>query len=1244
MAKSYEVGLIIKGDSKGGVQALKATQAELDRVNRSQLNAAGSASRFGKVANQGFMSISKSAATMAAGIAGTLISVKALTDGFQKVLSVGEQYERMQLRAEALIQATGGAAQLSSKQLIQLSEDVALNTLQSVEGVSKAVNVMQTFKSVSGTTFKQAIALSADLATVMGGDITSSAKQLGKALEDPVQGVTALREAGVTFTADQRNVIRALVETGKQAEAQKIILGELEKQVGGVGENEAKGLSGAYDTLAQRFDEFALALNNATGAGENWTEFVNRMARGLNFATKEIKAANEEIDEAEKLFNKAKELQDKIEDLEAAGTKMAAFKVPQLKAEREAILKLLDKELEKRSQLEQQQYDAYQAERQAKEDAAKLAQQAIRDQEEFNASVAEFDKAFERVEEEIRATEAAEAKLRKERKANIKTNGLYVETLEFEYELLQLSDRERYIQINLRKLNAEATEAERQKVRELAGAIYEENAAVESNQKALKESADYADDYAKAWENAIERIDESFADAWKGAFDSFEDFSDSLLKSFENLAAEIAHINITKPLTDQLTGALKGTGGLNLGLSGLFGGSDATNLGKGGQSVVGADAALGQSGLGALQGGFIAAGATLTANAIATVFDDNASNARRRNNLAALTGGLGFLLPSSIFGKPTDSTQITNYDLGTGLTNQNGSLTGDKFSQENRDAADYAALVAYNLADYLQGKTGNQIADSLGIVVGNRDGIRAEINGEEIARGTDAGAVLSTLTDELMRLSGISGEVYKSLSQDGEELYQTLIRVDDQFVVVSAITDKLNLNFGALGDAGLTASDALVLAAGGLESLVAKTDYYYQNFYSEEERLQNIIDSSTSALAEFNESMNTAVSDRDGLRAFVDALDLTTEAGQQAYAAALDLAPSLVDLGTATERLAEITAPTLVAMEDAAENWGDAVVQVTEIISEELQKLTNQANDFAGGIARDALISGMSGYEKDVFLLDEWRQTAVEQLQAFTDQGVEILGGPEKVLSDIEKIYAIRLGEIASKYTQSVVIIDEFIESSDDLSDVLADVIDNTEYLAELEQRRTDAINAVSQAYERESSALENTRDQFSDFAKSLRDFDKSLLTGELSTLNPEQQYREARNQFGDLARRAGLGDTDAIAQLQSSGSSFLQESREFQGSAGSYASDFDFVRQTLSNTISLSDRQASNAEQQLEQMKAQVSEIVSLKEEVKTLKEALAVLVQVEREAGSQMIAQQRQTNATLDGLKSNSDLQATA
>lgn len=866
------------------------------------------------------------------------------------------------------------------------------------------------------------------------------------------------------------------------------------------------------------------------------------------------------------------------------------------------------------------------AEQGAAADRAKHADQTLKDYRAQQAGAKSLNDVIAEIPETIGQQSEANKRL--------------IESLKEEYRMMQLSDKERQVQNQLKKLTADATQAERDQVRGLVEQTYDLE---EANKEAAKHAKESSDEYAKAWEKAVERIDESFADAWKGAFDSFESFTDSILDGLKGLAAEIAHINITKPLTDQLAGAFSGGGGLNLGLSGLFGGSGAS-AGKGGQAVIGADAALGQGGLtGALQGGFIAAGATLTANAIATVFDDNASNARRRNNLALLSGGLGALIPSSVFGKPTDSTQKATYDLSTGTVSDAGSLTGSKFSQQNRDAADYAALVAYNLADYLQGKTGNKIADSLGLVVGNRDGIRAEINGSEIARGTDAGAVLSQLTDELLRLSGVSGDVYKSLSQDGEELYQTLIRVDSQFVTVSAITDKLHLNFGALGDAGLTASDALIQAAGGLESLVAKTDYYYQNFYSEQERLQNIIDMSNGALIDFNSSMGSAISDKDGLRAFVDALDLTTEAGQAAYAAALDLAPSLVDLGAAQARLAEITQTAkreLVAMDDVSDMTVGKIAEVTA----EMKKLTEQADAFAGGLSRDALLEGLNGYDRDVFLLEEWKTKAVEQLQAFTDQGVAILGGPETVLANIEKIYGIRLGEINERYTDSVHIVDEYIVATEDLGESISNVIDLSDYLAELERQRADAINDVMSAYERESKVFETTADKFSRFADTLRDFDKELLTGDLSTLNPAAQYSESRSQFSDLAQRAQKGDESAISQLTGAANSFLTESRSFQGSAGNYARDFDFVRQTLANTISTSEKQASNAEQQLAQLKAQVSEIVSLKAEVKTLQEAIAALVQVEREAGNAMIQQQQQTNQTLNGLKSNSDLQRAA
>ena len=74
------------------------------------------------------------------------------------------------------------------------------------------------------------------MSPVLGTDASGSAIQLGKALNDPIKGITALTRVGVTFTEQQKDQITTLVESGKTIDAQKIILGELQKEFGGSAE------------------------------------------------------------------------------------------------------------------------------------------------------------------------------------------------------------------------------------------------------------------------------------------------------------------------------------------------------------------------------------------------------------------------------------------------------------------------------------------------------------------------------------------------------------------------------------------------------------------------------------------------------------------------------------------------------------------------------------------------------------------------------------------------------------------------------------------------------------------------------------------------------------------------------------------------------------------------------------------------------------------------------------------------
>lgn len=99
-----------------------------------------------------------------------------------------------------------------------------------------------TFKELAATSdemggaFDRATIAAVDLAAAGFGSAETNAVQLGKALNDPIAGLTALNRSGITFTEIEREKITALVESGQMLEAQEIILAAIETQVGGTAE------------------------------------------------------------------------------------------------------------------------------------------------------------------------------------------------------------------------------------------------------------------------------------------------------------------------------------------------------------------------------------------------------------------------------------------------------------------------------------------------------------------------------------------------------------------------------------------------------------------------------------------------------------------------------------------------------------------------------------------------------------------------------------------------------------------------------------------------------------------------------------------------------------------------------------------------------------------------------------------------------------------------------------------------
>lgn len=209
---------------------------------------------------------------VAAGIAAT---------GFGLYLKNTIEAEKVQAQLLARIKDTGAAAGRTLQQLNAQADRLQNLTVFDDEAIGNAQAMLLTFKQIQGVNFDEAVEAATDLATVMGTDLTESAKLVGKALNDPIKGMSALSRAGVTFTDDQRKVIESLVKTGDVAGAQRVILDKLAGTMGTAAEAARNTLGGALQGLKNTFDN--LLEGDASGGGIVATkDAVNALNDSLN--------------------------------------------------------------------------------------------------------------------------------------------------------------------------------------------------------------------------------------------------------------------------------------------------------------------------------------------------------------------------------------------------------------------------------------------------------------------------------------------------------------------------------------------------------------------------------------------------------------------------------------------------------------------------------------------------------------------------------------------------------------------------------------------------------------------------------------------------------------------------------------------------------------------------------------------------------------------------------------------------
>ena len=248
MAKPVKV--VVLGDASDAKRAFREIQAEADATG----------SKMQRVGQQ----LSSAGSTLTRGVTLPLVGAAGAA------LHLAGVQEEAEAKLASTFESMGAAAWTNTEALQANASALQEVSTFGDEAIIGMQSVLLTFGNVTdqigegNDIFSQATEIGLDMSAALGQDLQSSAIQLGKALNDPVAGITALSRVGVSFTEQQKEQIRTLAESGDTLGAQKIILQELENQFGGTAEAIANTDSGkmkqAMNSLGDAAESFGAII------------------------------------------------------------------------------------------------------------------------------------------------------------------------------------------------------------------------------------------------------------------------------------------------------------------------------------------------------------------------------------------------------------------------------------------------------------------------------------------------------------------------------------------------------------------------------------------------------------------------------------------------------------------------------------------------------------------------------------------------------------------------------------------------------------------------------------------------------------------------------------------------------------------------------------------------------------------------------------------------------------------------
>ena len=244
----------------------------------------------------------------AAALGGGLVAAAgAAAYGIKESAEAAEEANKVHDQTAAVLKSTGHAANVSQKDVEDLAGAISRKTGIDDEQVQSGSNLLLTFTNIrdevgkGNDIFSQATKAVVDMSAALDQDAKSSAIQLGKALNDPIKGITALQRVGVSFSEQKAEQIKQWVEEGETLRAQKAILRELTTEFGGSAEAQATALDKVKVSLGNVEESFGNVFlpvieEAATNLNRDLVPELQHTADGLARI-----AARKDIDLGEKL-------------------------------------------------------------------------------------------------------------------------------------------------------------------------------------------------------------------------------------------------------------------------------------------------------------------------------------------------------------------------------------------------------------------------------------------------------------------------------------------------------------------------------------------------------------------------------------------------------------------------------------------------------------------------------------------------------------------------------------------------------------------------------------------------------------------------------------------------------------------------------------------------------------------------------------------------------------------------------